>query len=411
MALQEFVFPEQGVAPEVIDRDLGAFAMDDVRAHWSRCFRAPADVQDVARRAYNRFLSDNGLFTARVEGMQRIETELTNMCLALFSPPAGAWATVTSGGSESIYSALHAMREWARARRPGLGEPEVLATNTTHPAFSRGCHYFGLKLVRVPVGADLRADPSALARAVTPNTVGIVGSAPCWPYGLYDPIDALGRLAEQHDLWLHVDACVGGYLAPFLERLGEHVPPWDFRVPAVRSISADLHKLGYCLKPISTILWRAEDLRVHHLVQPSDWVSGAYKMSGFAGSRTMGPIYAAWAVMRYLGADGYCRLARRVLDACAALSRGIASIDGLYVLKNDSLPLTFGATTLDLARVQGGLSARGWIMVSCAQPPLINLPVDAATDERVIETFLSDLRSVCDEVRTGVATEAAVLKY
>ena len=403
--------PEQGVPRETLTRELHALAADEVRSHWARAFRGPADVEEVARLAYDRFRSDNGIFSLRAEPMRRIEEAVTNMCVSLFHPPPGASGTFTSGGSESNYSALHALREWARESRPEVREPEIVAPHSAHPSFSKGCHYFGLKLVRVALGGDRRASVPRMAEAITPNTIGLVASAPCWPYGLYDPIEEIGVLALKHGLWVHVDACVGGYLAPFVERLGVRLPPWDFRVEAVRSISADLHKYGYCPKPASTVLWRHEDLKRFHYVHPADWPGGQYSTAGFAGSRPAGSIYAAWAVMRYLGADGYLRLARQVLEAKQVLMDGINAIPGLRALDNDLTPLAFGGSDIDMTLVKGEMGKLGWVLLGAADPPLINLPIDAAITDQVIDTFLADLRQVATRVRAGTASSREELRY
>ena len=403
--------PERGAGRGLLEQELRALVRDEVRSHWARAFRGPADVQEVARFAYDLFRDENGIFSLRAEPLRRIEAEVTDMCLGLFHPPAGAGGTFTSGGSESNYSALHAMREWARAAHPRIREPEIVAPYSAHPTFSKGCHYFGLKLVRVPLASDLRASVPGMRQALTANTIGMVASAPCWPYGQYDPIDALGALAAERGLWLHVDACVGGYFAPFAERLGVRLPPWDFRVPAVRSISADLHKYGYCPKPASTILWRDEELKRYHFVHPADWPGGQYTTAGFAGSRPAGSIYAAWAVLRYLGEDGYLRLAREVLAVKRRLLADIGAIPGLQPLENDLLPVAFGSSDLDLALVKGELAKLGWILLGAAEPPLINLPLDAALDERVIVTFLDDLRAAAARVRAGTAATREELRY
>jgi glutamate/tyrosine decarboxylase-like PLP-dependent enzyme len=365
----------------------------------------------VGRTAYNLFLSDNGLFSMRTEYIRRVEAEVLDLCVSLFNAPDDASGTFTSGGSESNYAALHAVREWARERHPHILEPEVVAPFSAHPTLSKGCHYFGLKLVRTPLRGDLRADPSAMEKAIGPNTIALVGSAPCWPYGLYDPIPEIGRIAAARGLWMHVDACVGGYLAPFTEGLGRPLPPWDFRVPAVQSISADLHKYGYCPKPASTVLWRSEALKRFHHVHPEDWPGGPYQMQGFAGSRTAGPIFAAWAVLRYLGRDGYRRLAAQVLGAGRRLADGISQIGGLYVLESDLMPLAFGSRSLDMQIIMGELRKIGWVLVGSRQPPLINLPIDAATDDTVIEPFLSDLRKAAGIAARGGETTRAQLTY
>jgi len=403
--------PQTGRPSQDIERELAALKLDEIHAHWSRAFRGPDDVQAVARQAYNTFLSDNGLFALRSDYLRETEEAVVSMCLDLFHAPADASGTFTSGGSESIYSALHAMREWGRERFAKVRRPRIVVPYSAHPTFSKGCHYFGLELIRTPLGKDLRADVAAIRKAITPDTIGVVGSAPCWPYGLYDPIEAIGDLAAEKGLWMHVDACVGGYLAPFAALLGLPLPTWDFRIPAVQSISADLHKYGYCPKPASTVLWRSESLKRFHHVHPDDWPGGPYKMQGFAGSRSAGPVFAAWAVMQYLGRDGYLRLARQVLDAKQQLVAGIRAIPGLEPLDNDLLPIAFGSSTLDMQVVLGELRKIGWILVAAAQPPLINIPVDAATDARVIEAFLADLRVAADAARGSGKVERAELHY
>jgi len=403
--------PTEGLPRSTLEAQLKSMPPDALHGHWSRAFRGPPDVQEAGRMAYDMFLSDNGIFSLRTEYMRRVEDEVIDMCVGLFHAADDASGTFTSGGSESNYSALHAMREWAREHHPQAVAPEVIAPYSAHPTFSKGCQYFGLKLVRTPLGPDLRADVPAMARAIGANTIGIVGSAPCWPYGLYDPIEAIGELAGRHRLWMHVDACVGGYLAPFVESLGQRLPPWDFRVPAVQSISADLHKYGYCPKPASTVLWRSAALKRFHHVHPEDWPGGPYQMQGFAGSRTAGPIFAAWTVLQYLGRAGYLRLAAQVLEAKRRLASGIASIEGLYVFEGDLMPLAFGSHVLDMQLVMGELRKIGWILVASRQPPLINLPIDAATDQAVIDAFLADLRTAARQARPGGNAARAELNY
>jgi sphinganine-1-phosphate aldolase len=403
--------PANGRPLAEIQAQLSSVNVDRVRGHWGRAFRGPADVQEVGQSAFNLFLSDNGLMSMRLDWMGHIESELTQMCVSLFHPADDAAATLTSGGSESIYSALHAMREWAREKLPHIKEPEVVAPYSAHPAFSKGCHYFGLRLRRVPLGADLRANPSAMEDALSPNTIGLVASAPCWPYAFFDPVDDIAAIAAKRGLWMHVDACVGGYLAPFLEQLGYSFPVWDFRAPGVMSISADLHKFGYCPKPASTILWRSQELLKYHHVHPSDWPGGAYKTTGFAGSRTAGAIFAAWAVMQYLGHDGYRKLAGQLMDTKARLVNGIDRIEGLRAWKNDLCPVAFESTGVDLTVIKAEMSRLGWALVGCAEPPLINIPLDAATDEQIVATFLEDLETVMRSARRGETASREALQY
>jgi sphinganine-1-phosphate aldolase len=411
MNQNRFELPESGAPLPDLETELRSRLPDSVYGHFSRAFRGPPDVQEAGRRAYNLFMSDNGLFSLRADYIRRTEEELIGMCVGLFHPPADASGTFTSGGSESNYTVIHAMREWAREQFPQNKAPELIVPFSAHPTFSKGCHYYGIRLVRTPLGEDRRADPRAIAQAINANTIGVAGSAPCWPYGLMDPIEELGELASRHGLWLHVDACVGGYLAPFAERLGVALPKWDFRVPAVRSISADLHKYGYCPKPASTVLWRSEGLKRFHHVHPEDWPGGPYHMQGFAGSRSAGPIFAAWTVLRYLGIEGYERLARQVLDTQQQLRAAIEAIEGLYTLKNDLPPLAFGSHSLDMALIMAELRKAGWILVASRQPPLINLPIDPALDERVSTVFMRDLEAAVKVARGGGTGDRSEMRY
>jgi len=403
--------PQAGIEWEELEAEMRGRELDPVRGHWTRSFRAPKDVQEVARKAYNMFLSDNGFFSLYHPYIGEIEQELLEMCVSLMHPQADACGNTTSGGSESIFCAMHAAREWARAHRPVTGTPEVVAPYSAHPAFSKACHYLGMKIVRTPLGADYRGDVQAMADAVTANTIAVVGSAPCWPYALYDPLADISALAQRRGLWMHVDACIGGYLAPFVERLGHPVPEWDFRLPAVQSISADLHKFGYCPKPMSTVLWRSAALQRHHYVSPVDWPAGEYKMMGFVGSRSGGPVFAAWCTMKYLGDAGYLRLAGEVMQAKQRLVEGIRAIDALHAWDNDLLPIAFGSRNEDLEAIVGGMTALGWVLLGNYEPPLVNLPVDAATDDEVITTFLDDLRAITGKVQRGEIDARGELRY
>lgn len=396
-------FPPVGMTADEIFALLDAHRFDDVRWHWGRAFRGPEDVQQVAKNAFDLFASDNGLFSLRNPAIGDVETELTDWCAALMHPPAGgsASAVLTSGGTESIFSAIHAMREWAREHKPDAKAPEVIAPYSAHPSLSKACHYLGVTLTRTDLGEDLRADPQRFAAGIGPNTIGLFASAPCWPYGLYDPIDKIGELADQHKLWLHVDACIGGYLSPFLEALGHQIPPWDFRVPAVRSISADLHKLGWVPKPASTVIWRSAHEEAFHHVQPGDWPGGTYAMRGFAGSRTAGPIFAAWAVIRYLGFEGYTRLAGELWDKRRLLIDGVNAIDGLRAWENELLPVAIEGTDVELPLVKEAMSARGWVLLGCADPPLIHLPLDLAASDEMLEPFLAELADAVAHARTA----------
>lgn len=374
-------------------------------------FRPTEDIQTLGRDVFREFFSDNGLFSLRVPYMRDIEVQVIDMCLSLMAGGPDSAGTLTSGGSESIYSALHAIRERAREQGRGGERPEVIAPYSAHPAFSKGCHYFDLTLTRIPLGNDLRADVQAMEAAVSDRTVAVIGSAPCWPYGLFDSITELGSVAERHNLWLHVDACVGGYLSPFAKALGMNIPAWNFEVPAVQSISADLHKFGYCPKPSSTVLWRSKDLLKYHYVHPRDWPGGEYASTGFAGSRNGGAIFAAWAVMKRLGFEGYLELTRKMVAQRQKLIDGINALGSLVVRETDLVPLPVEGVDVDVGLVSAELMKRGWIILGTQEPPLMNFPVDAATTDEVVETLLGDMRGIITDIKSGKISGESYLVY
>jgi glutamate/tyrosine decarboxylase-like PLP-dependent enzyme len=226
----------------------------------------------------------------------------------------------------------------------------------------------------------------------------VAGSAPCYPFGVIDPISEIAALAKERDICGHVDACLGGYLLPFVERLGYPVPPWDFHVEGVTSISADLHKYGFSARGASTILYRSRELRRHQFFATSDWPGGLYGSPTLAGSRPGGAIAAAWAVLNYLGVDGYTRLARVIMETTAALTEGISRIPGLKVLsKPDMSVFAFGSDSVDIHAVADELDAAGWHPDRQQLPPSLHCMVTPAHKD-VAESFLADLKRAVDHV-------------
>lgn len=360
------------------------------------------DVFDIATRAHTVFAHDNNVWVEACPGSLEIERDVLAFSAGLLSGgEAGVIATMTSGGTESIFNAVHAARERAAQTRPGVRDPKWIAGFNAHPAITKACHYLGIELVRVP-DKEFRADVQAIADAVDERTIGIYGSAPCFPFGLYDDIPALGGLALEHDIWLHCDACVGGFLAPFVARLGEPVPPWDFSVPGVTSISADIHKFAYGLKPASVTAWRDSSLLEYHRVVVNDWPLGHYESAGFLGSRPTGSVAAAWAVIHLLGEQGYLDRAREILRVRSALLEGIADIEGLCVPipQPDLQIVTYAGEGVSVDQILRGMEERGWIHFSDCQPPLVMFVIDPSAGE-ILDEYVADLADVVDQARGG----------
>lgn len=406
--------PRAGSSWEEVERELAALRDQDTPEAFGRLslysLKGSSEVQAVCEKAHRMFFSRNALFAPYLPSVARMQIEVLDMCLGLLNAPSEAAANLTSGGSESLYCAIHAARDWAREHLPGAETPEIVAPYSIHAAFDKGCALMGLRLVRVPLARDYRADIAAMRSSITKNTIMIAASAPCWPFGLYDDIPALAELASSKGLWMHVDACLGGYLAPFAEAVGHPVPPWDFRIAGVTSISADLHKYGFAAKPCSTILWNHADLRRHHYQPITNWPCGLYLSEALLGSRPAGAVASAWAVMHFLGQEGYERLARAHLAVAAKLREGVEQIGPFRTWPSELAVFAFGSDEIDIRRVVAGMTTRGWFMMGNQEPPLVHMTLDAVS-EAVLDAFLADLAQVTAEVRSGQATAVADLTY
>jgi len=313
--------------------------------------------EEIARE----YLHENYLNPFAFPSLLRMEREVVAMGAGLVhaDPRHGK---LTSGGTESLFLAVQVARDHARDGR-GIAEPTVVVPSTAHPALAKACHYLDVAEIRVPVGADGRADVGATAAAVDDRTALVVGSAPCYPYGVVDPLPELAALAAERGALCHTDACLGGWLLPFLERLGEPIPPWDFRVDGVTSLSADVHKYGWCTKGASLLLHRDdENLRRQYFLFDG-WPGGLYGSATTAGTRPAAPIATAWATLNHLGEDGYLRLAAQVRDTAARLRAGVESIDGLRVT-GDPVPgvleIAADGDAVDIAAVGDVMDDRGW---------------------------------------------------
>lgn len=327
------VFPEQGRDPDELQRIMTEWQSGDLDWKGGRAFSLVYNADDpvlesLQHQVADRYLHENALNPFVYPSLLQMEQEVIAVAAELFGTEHDAGA-LTSGGTESIFLAVYTARQHARDR--GITRPELVLASTAHPAFTKAAHYLDVEEIRVPVGADLRADVAAMADQVGENTALLVGSSPCYPYGVIDPISDLAQVAIANETLCHVDACLGGWLLPFWEGIGETVPPWNFSVDGVTSISADIHKYGYCFKGASTIMYRDPEMKRRQHFIFDGWPGGIYGSATTAGTRPGAPIAAAWATIQHLGRDGYLAKARAVRDATRAFLAGIGSIDDLQV--------------------------------------------------------------------------------
>ena len=397
--------PESGTDWETLRGQMRAFGEAD--ADWRNArtavytFNAGEDVLAVAKDAYAMYQTENGLGTLAFPSLKRMESEVVGIGLNLLNAPDGACGNLTSGGSESILMAVKTCRDQAAAAGRNVLGARVVVPVSAHLAFDKACHYLGLEIVRVPLAPDRRADPGAMAAAIDAETLMLVGSAPCFPYGLIDPIEALSDLAEERGIWLHVDACVGGYFAPFARMNGVEVPAFDFELPGVASISADLHKYGYAAKGASTIFHRSETQREFQVFDCGDWPGGHMKTPTAAGTRPGGAIASAWAVLHYLGVQGYRERAQVVCQTRERMMRAINALPDLRTYGEPMLGLfIFGSETLDTFQIYGRMLARGWFSGVVTDPRAIHQMLSPA-HANVVDAYIADLEAAIAEVRSG----------
>ena len=368
MTDHETTFPAEGRPVDHLVAEIRAGRSRDADWRAGRTFSlvynpVDAELERLHEAVAHEYLHENYLNPFAFPSLMRMEREVVAMGADLVhgNPRGGK---LTSGGTESLFLAVQVARDHARDER-GIAAPTIVVPETAHPAFAKACHYLDVDEVRVPVGADGRADVAATAAAVDERTALVVGAAPCYPFGVVDPIPELAALAGERRVLCHVDGCLGGWLLPFLERLGEPVPPWDFRVEGVTSLSADVHKYGWCFKGASLLLHRDEDLLRRQYFLYDGWPGGLYGSATTAGTRPAAPIAAAWATVNHLGLDGYLRLAGQVRTAAARFRAGVEAIDGLQVT-GDPVPgvmeigVAPGEDGIDIAAVGDVMDDRGW---------------------------------------------------
>jgi glutamate/tyrosine decarboxylase-like PLP-dependent enzyme len=336
----------------------------------------------------SKFEAEIVAMTAQMLGALKVPVTSSEIC-----------GTVTSGGTESILLAMKTYRDWARDRK-GITKPEVVAPTTAHTAFDKAGQYFGINMIRVPVGADYRADVAAMRHAVTPNAIALVGSAPGFPHGVIDPIVELSELARERGIGFHTDACLGGFVLPWAEKLGYPVPAFDFRLPGVTSMSADTHKYGYAAKGTSVVLYRGPELRRYQYFTATEWPGGLYCSPTIAGSRPGGLVAACWAAMIATGEQGYMEATKRILDTAAKIRRGIESIPDLRVLGDPLWVIAFASPALDIYRILDAMTARGWNLNGLHKPPAVHLCVTLRhTQPEVADRFLTDLQAAVEDVK------------
>ena len=410
-------FPEQGAEPEALYREMADRTGQDIDWRNGRTplfvFKGSESAAEVGKAAYMQFFHENALGGKRafhsIGGMER---DVIDMGLDLFHAPEGADGHMTTGGSESIFMAVKAARDTHRAGGSRIGEQlNMVLPESAHPAFDKTARSMEIEVRRMPLGENRRAEVAAMREAVDDRTMMVVGSAPCFPFGVIDPVAAIGEMALDAGVWMHVDACVGGYLIPFAKANGEPLPDFDFSVPGVRSISADLHKYGFCPKPASTLFFRSAEDMARGAFDLNVWANGQFVTQTIAGTRPGGAVASAWAVLNHLGHDGYRAIARDLLDNARAYREGIEALQGFHMHAEPDLTiLSFGARELDIFAVADRMAGEGWLPGRTQDPRGMHLMLSmyhaSARDD-----YISALGNAADAVRREGGTSEAQATY
>lgn len=402
--------PQHGIAWEELAAKLDAMKTND--ADWRRgrlpsyTYYVDDDLLEKQTEAYAKYIVENALGAGLVfPSIDQMQADIFSMGFDLFNAPVGAGASFTSGGTESVFQAVKTCRDQARALR---GEPRgnfnVVAGINAHPALDKAAQILDLEVRRTPLDGEYRATAAAMEAATDERTIMLYGSAPSYPFGLFDRLEEISDLALRKDLWLHVDACWGGFVSPFAKSLGYSIPEWDMVLPGVTSLSADVHKFGYAVKGASLIIYRDAAVQKYEAFEFSDWPRGTYWTPTFGGSKPAGSVASAWAIMQYLGRKGYERATRDTMKATMDLISGVNQIDGLKALEpyGEGNLFCFVSTdpTVDIMAVADILEARGWIRGRMREPLGIHQGV-VASHLPFVDDYLGEIRRAVNEVRAS----------
>jgi sphinganine-1-phosphate aldolase len=420
--MTDFALPQSGRSREEVLDTMRAARDHDIKWQRGRAFglvyHISEEIDELLKEAFTMFFSENGLNPTAFPSLRKFESEVVAMTASLLGGNSNVCGNMTTGGTESLLMAVKTARDWARKHRPEITVPEVVLPVTAHPAFDKAGDYFDVRMLHVPVRDDFRADVDAMRDAITSNTIMLIGSAPSYPHGVVDPIEELAATAQENGLLFHTDSCVGGFMLPFIRKLGYVVPPFDFSVPGVTSMSADLHKFGYAAKPASVVLYRSPELRRQQMFVAINWPGGIYPSPTMTGSRAGGPIAAAWALMNYLGEEGYMDIAKTVMETTVYLQAGIDAIPGLRVLSDPEMSVfAIGSdpstparaaepgragSGLDVYELADELELKGWHLDRQHFPTCLHMTVNYM-HAAVKEEFLRDLTACAEIVRAPSA--------
>jgi len=388
-------FPDKGEKAEVLIESMEAMKAKDAKWKEGRCFSyvyyPDEEMSKLLKTAYTSFFSENALNPSAFPSLRQMELEIVSMVADLLNGDEDTCGSLTTGGTESIMMAIKSAREWAKINKPNIKTPEIVLPCSAHPAFQKAFHYFGIKQRLVKVDKDFKADMDDFISKINENTIMLIGSAPAYPHGVMDPIETIASKAKECGVLCHVDACVGGFVLPFLKKLNYDIPPFDFMVEGVTSMSCDIHKYGYTAKGASVILYKNKELRKHQYFVYSDWTGGIYGSPSVTGTRSGGAIAAAWCAIKHKGYSGYMEMTKKTMDVAKRIIDYVENHSDLYIIGSPIMCIfAIGSDKIDIYSLGDELMVKDWFIDKQQFPPSLHLSVNQHHEISVNE-LLDDL--------------------
>jgi len=397
--------PQNGFsAEEVVEKakeygNMGSFDVDGGRVSGAVYTDREADFIDMLAEVFKLYAYSNPLHPDVFPGVRKMEAEVVRMVADMYHGPPESCGAMSTGGTESIMLACLAYRN--RAQSMGIAEPNMVIPVTAHAAFDKAGFAFNIRIKHVPVDENNRVIIKAMKKAIDSETCMLVGSAPNFPTGTVDDIVSIGTLGLKYKIPVHVDACLGGFLIPFMEEAGFELPLFDFRVPGVTSISCDTHKYGYAPKGTSVVLYRSPEYIHHQYFSVTDWTGGIYATPSLPGSRSGLAIAETWATMVHFGRSTYVQRAKAIISKARELREKIKAIPGLSVHgSSDVSVVAFKSSEFNIYAVADKLNHLGWNLNTLQHPDSIHFCMTFnQTHDDLVPQFITDLQKACDEVR------------
>ncbi|MBL4653324.1 MAG: aspartate aminotransferase family protein [Flavobacteriales bacterium] len=403
--MDNFRIPDKAIEFEALFAQMSENKKDDLDWKRGRAFclvyYPGEEKEELIRKAYNMYFTENALNPMVFPSLRKMENEVVAMVANLLHGDEGVRGSFTSGGTESILMAIKSARDYMAKTKPEITVPEMILPATAHPTFAKAIKYFGVKGVYVEADKNYCASPKNIEAAITENTILIVASATSYPHGVLDPIKEIGKIAKERALLFHVDACIGGFMLPFVEIITNKEMPFDFRAEGVTSISIDIHKYGYAAKGASVVLYRTAELRKHQFTVYTDWPGGIYGSLTMVGSRPGGTVAAAWATLMGIGMDGYLDMAKKTWGATQLIKEYINQSTDLILMGEPAMTIVaFSSKTIDIFELADELSIKGWHFERLCEPAGIHLTI-SQIHEQYMSEFIADLDQGIKQVQAN----------